>query len=135
MTTKLLDTTFLIHYWAGRDAVASYLDAHEDEASFLTTTINLKEIAVGRQLQRQLDPAEIRATFDWLEIVPFRPAHAFVAAELEAPLHDDETTSSAEVNSLAADVLVAAVADEADATVVTRNVADFERLGVSVEGY
>ena len=31
MTTKLLDTTFLIHYWAGRDAVASYLDAHEDD--------------------------------------------------------------------------------------------------------
>ena len=135
MTTKLLDTTFLIHYWAGRDAVASYLDAHEDEATFLTTTVNLKEIAVGRKLQGELDPAEIRATFDWLEVVPFRPEHAFVAAELEAPLHDDGTTDRAEVNSLAADVLVAAVAEAADATVVTRNVADFERLGVGAERY
>ena len=135
MTTKLLDTTFLIHYWAGRDAVASYLDAHEDEATFLTTTINLKEIAVGRKLQGELDPAEIQATFDWLDVVPFRPEHAFVAAELEAPLHDDGTTDRAEVNSLAADVLVAAVAEAADATVVTRNVADFERLGVGAERY
>ena len=135
MTTKLLDTTFLIHYWAGRDAVASYLDAHEDEATFLTTTINLKEIAVGRKLQGELDPAEIRATFDWLDVVPFRPEHAFVAAELEAPLHDDGTTDRAEVNSLAADVLVAAVAEAADATVVTCNVADFERLGVGAERY
>ena len=135
MTTKLLDTTFLIHYWAGRDAVASYLDAHEDEATFMTTTVNLKEIAVGRKLQGELDPAEIRATFDWLEVVPFRPEHAFVAAELEAPLHDDGTTDRAEVNSLAADVLVAAVAEAADATVVTRNVADFERLGVGAERY
>lgn len=135
MTTKLLDTTFLIHYWAGRDAVASYLDAHEDDATFLTTTINLKEIAVGRRLQGELDPAEIRATFDWLEIHPFRPEHAFAAADLEAPLHDDETTNRAEVNSLAADVLVAAVAETTDATVVTRNTADFERLGVDTEPY
>lgn len=135
MTTKLLDTTFLIHYWAGRDAVASYLDAHEDDAAFLTTTINLKEIAVGRRLQGDLDPAEIRATFDWLEIVPFRPEHAFAAADLEAPLHDDGTTNRAEVNSLAADVLVAGVADVESATVVTRNTDDFERLGVDVERY
>jgi predicted nucleic acid-binding protein len=135
LTTKLLDTPFLIHYWAGRDAVASYLDANEDDAAFLTTTINLKEIAVGRRLQDELEPAEIRATFDWLEIVPFYPEHAFTAAELEAPLHEDESTNRDEVNSLAADALVAAVAEAADATVVTRNVADFERLGVDAETY
>lgn len=135
MTTKLLDTTFLIHYLAGRDSVASYLDAHEEDTAFLTTTINLKEIAVGRRLQDELDPAEMRATFDWLEIVPFRPEHAFAAAKLEAPLHADEATNRDEVNSLAADVLVAAVADAADATVVTRNQSDFERLGVDAETY
>ena len=135
MTTKLLDTTFLIHYWAGRDAVADYLAEREETATFLTSTINLKEIAVGRRLQGELDPAEIRATFDWVEVVPFRSEHAVVAADLEAPLHEDGSTNRAELNSLAGDVLVAAVAEAADATVVTKNTADFERLGVDAEAY
>lgn len=55
---KLLDTAFLIHYWGGVDDAADYLETHEDE-EFLTTTRNLKEIAVGRRLQGNIDRAEI----------------------------------------------------------------------------
>lgn len=132
---KLLDTTFLIHYWAGRDAVASYLETHEEEP-FVTTTLNIKELAVGRAMQGKLDPYEIRSTVDWTTIIPFRAEHAFVAGELEAALRQNETINQDKINSLAGDVLIAAVAKETGATVVTRNTNDFELFDdVSVESY
>lgn len=132
---KLLDTTFLVHYWAGRDTVKQYLERHE-ELEFITTTLNIKEIAVGRELQGYLSRHEILSTFEWLTIVPFQRDHAFVAGELEAQLHRDETVNQDRINSLIGDVLIAAVATETGATVVTENTDDFEMLdGVSVEEY
>ncbi|WP_424001407.1 PIN domain-containing protein [Haloarcula salina] len=132
---KLLDTTFLIHYWAGRDAVREYLEAHETEA-FVTTVLNIKEIAVGRAAQNKLDPVEIRTKFDWTTIVPFRLEHAFIAGELESELQQDESVNQDEINSLTADVLIAAVAKERGATVVTRNTDDFQQFdGVAAEAY
>jgi predicted nucleic acid-binding protein len=132
---KLLDTTFLIHHWAGRDAVADYLERHEDD-EFVTTTLNIKEIAVGRELQGKLDPFEIRSQFGWVRIIPFQAEHAFVAGELEAALHRDEQINQDKINSLAGDVLIAAVAKATGATVVTQNTDDFEGLdGISVESY
>jgi predicted nucleic acid-binding protein len=132
---KLLDTTFLVHYWGGVDDVANYLAAHE-EAGFVTTTLNLKEIAVGRELQGKLDRAEIRSTFEWVRIVEFTLEHAFLAGELEATLHRDAGVNQDKINALAGDLLIAAVARAENATVVTENTADFERFdGVSVESY
>ena len=132
---KLLDTTFLIHYWAGREAVRDYLERHE-EAEFATTTLNLKEIAVGRDLQGKLDRNEILSKFEWVHIVPFQTEHAFVAGQLEATLQRDERVNQDKINSLAADVLIAAVAKETGATVVTENVEDFEVFdAVPVERY
>ena len=132
---KLLDTTFLIHYWGGDDAVAAYLHAHED-TEFITTTLNMKEIAVGRELQGQLSRSEIRSTFDWLRIVPFEAEHAFIAGELEATLHRDESVNRDKINALVGDLLIAAVAKEQNATVVTENTVDFEGFdGIAVEGY
>lgn len=132
---KLLDTTFLIHYWVGRDAVEEYFETHE-ETEFVTTTLNIKEIAVGRAIQETLDPYEIQSTFGWATVVPFQTEHAFVAAELEAALHLDESVNQDKVNSLAGDLLIAAVAREMGATVVTRNTKDFQLFeGVSAETY
>lgn len=132
---KLLDTTFLIDYLGGEPAVERYLSAHED-AEFATTALNLKEIAVGRALQGDLDRHELRATFEWLDIVPFRPQHAIIAGEMEARLHANDETNQDKVRSLAVDILIAAVADAAGATVVTRNVDDFELFeSISVESY
>jgi predicted nucleic acid-binding protein len=132
---KLLDTTFLIHYWAGREAVEDYLETH-DEAEFVTTTLNIKEIAVGRAIQEQLDPYEIHSVFGWTTIVPFRAEHAFVAGEIEAELHRNDEINQDKINSLAGDVLIAAVAREMGAAVVTRNTDDFQRFeGVSVDTY
>ncbi|MHC3438668.1 PIN domain-containing protein [Natrialbaceae archaeon A-gly3] len=132
---KLLDTTFLIHYWAGREAVEDYLETHEED-EFVTTTLNIKEIAVGRELQGKLDPFEIRSTFEWVTIIPFQVEHAFLAGKLEAELHRNESINQDKINSLAGDLLIAAVAKETGATVVTQNTGDFQIFdGVSVESY
>lgn len=132
---KLLDTTFLIHYWAGREDVRDYLERHE-ESEFSTTTLNIKEIAVGRELQNKRDRYEILSTFAWVQIIPFQIEHAFIAGQLEAALHRNESINQDKIHSLAGDVLIAAVAKETGATVVTENRDDFEVLDdVSVEAY
>ncbi|TYT61283.1 PIN domain-containing protein [Natrialba swarupiae] len=132
---KLLDTTFLIHYWAGWEAVEDYLETHEEE-EFVTTTLNIKEIAVGREIQGKLDPVEIQTTFEWTTILPFQVEHAVIAGELEAELHRDENVNQDKINSLSGDLLIAAVAKEAGATVVTQNMDDFQIFdGISVESY
>jgi len=132
---KLLDTTFLIRYWAGRKAVERYLKTH-DEEEFVTTTLNLKELAVGRAIQEQLDPTEILTVYEWVTIVPFQQEHAFIAGELEAQLHRDERLNQDKINALAGDLLIAAVAKETGATVVTRDTDDVQLFDdVSVESY
>jgi len=132
---KLLDTTFLIHYWGGVADIRQYLDANE-EHEFVTTTLNLKEIAVGRAIQGELDEHEIQSTFGWVTIVPFDTARAFVAGELEAELHRDPQINQDKINALAGDLLIAAVAKETGATVVTQNTDDFERFdGITTENY
>jgi len=132
---KLLDTTFLIHYWAGKEDVRAYLEAHDD-CEFLTTALNVKEVAVGRALQGKLDRHGIGSTFGWVTVVPFDADHAFVAARLEAALHRDPDVNRDKINALAGDLLIAAVARETGATVVTRNTDDFERFAeVDVETY
>ncbi|QSG11934.1 PIN domain containing protein [Halapricum desulfuricans] len=132
---KLLDTTFLIHYWAGREAVADYLEQH-DESEFVTTTLNIKEIAVGRVMQERLNPHEIRSIFGWTTTIPFRSEHAFAAGELEAELRRNTDLNRDKINSLAGDLLIGAVARVEGATVVTRNTDDFRLLdGVAVDTY
>ena len=132
---KLLDTTFLIHYWAGTEDTGSYLNTHEDEA-FITTTLNIKELAVGTELRGDIDVSDIIPTFEWVDVRPFRTEHALIAGGLEAKLHRDERVNRDEINALAADLLIAAVALDAGATVVTRNTEDFERFDdLDVEAY
>ncbi|WP_254546366.1 type II toxin-antitoxin system VapC family toxin [Halomarina pelagica] len=132
---KLLDSTFLVHYLRGEDAVADYLAAHEDE-ELVTTSVDLKEIAVGEHLIGDPTREELLADFRWLRIVPFDANHAYVAGKLEATLRDDPGINRDGINALAGDLLIAAVARDLGATVVTRNPADFERFeGVAVETY
>ena len=133
---KLLDTTFLIHYWAGKDAAKEYLDKYEDTEEFVTTTINIKEIAVGRELQGQFDRREICSKFNWVRIVPFETEHSFLAGQLEATLRAETEINQDKINALSGDILIAAVAQDVNAPVVTRNVNGFELFeNVSVETY
>ena len=132
---KLLDTSFLIHYWAGRESVEDYLETYGEE-EFVTTTLNIKEIAVGRAIQEKLDPYEIHSTFRWTTIIPFQAEHAFTAGELEAALHQDDSINQDNINSIAGGLLIASVAKETGATVVTQNTDDFKIFdGVFVDSY
>lgn len=132
---KLLDTTFLIGYKRGEEAVAIYLSEHEDE-EFVTSTICVKELAVGKHLIGAPSRADLTANYGWLRIVPFTVEHAYHAGALEATLHDDPAVNRNGISSLSGDVLIAGVARSLDATVVTRNVEDFERFeGVAIESY
>jgi predicted nucleic acid-binding protein len=132
--TKLLDTTFLIDYWAGTENVREYLERNDD-TEFCTTALNIKEIAVGRRLQGAFEWPDLKATFEWVETVPFTADHARVASNFEAELYDSETYTRRQIDDLSADLLIAAVAAERDATVVTNNGDDFESFGVEVEAY
>ena len=133
---KLLDTVFLIEYWQGHDAVEAYLETTAASESFVSTTISLKELAVGRAVLGSLDPGEFEAAFGWLTFLPFGPAHAYAAATIEAVLRTRSDVNQARMNALAADLLIGGVARAESATVVTRNVDDFELFdGVSVETY
>jgi predicted nucleic acid-binding protein len=134
---KLLDTTFLAHYYRGAPRVETFLDAHEsDDEDLVTTTINVEEIAVGvHTVEDDPTEAEVRSDLGWLTVLPFETSDAFAAAAIEAELLADEAVDTDRINALAGDILIAGVADRHDATVVTENVDDFEQLGVAVEGY
>jgi hypothetical protein len=135
MATKLLDTTFLIHHWGGRESVAAYLESQPEGTEYVTTTVNLKEIAVGRTLTDRSDAEEIRAQFEWVRVVPITTSIAWATAEIEAALYRDDGVNQDRINSLAGDAIIAGAATELNATVVSNNVEDFEALGVPVEAY
>lgn len=132
---KLLDSTFLAHHARGTEAVAEYLSAHDDE-EFVTSTINVKEIAVGALTVADPTKEELLADLGWVRILSFTAEHAYFAAEFEAELRADPDVQQDQINSLMGDLLIAGVARSIDAPVVTRNVEDFKRFdGVSVEEY
>lgn len=113
-----------------------YLERREESETFVSSAINQKEIAVGRAIQGKLDRNEIRTTFGWVVILPFEPGHAFHAAETEVSLQLEPGVDRDWINSLAGDVPIAAVAKANGATVVTRNVEDFESFDdVAVDAY
>ncbi|TQQ82777.1 type II toxin-antitoxin system VapC family toxin [Halonotius terrestris] len=131
---KLLDTTFLIDYLAGDKGAEGYLESHEDE-DLVTTSINIKELAVGVQLAGDERKHELLSRFGWLRIVPFTVDHAVRAGQLEADLRADDTIPSERIDALSGDILIAAVAADHETTVITRNTGDFEVLGVDCEAY
>ena len=131
---KLLDTTFLVGYERGEDAVAEYLEENE-AADFVTSTLCIEELAVGKHVVEDPTRADVLAPYGWVTVVPFRVDHAIVAGEMEAELHADESVNRDHINAVAGDLLIAAVARTLNATVVTNNRDDFERFDVTVEGY
>jgi hypothetical protein len=135
MAPKPLDTTFLIHHWGGRESVRSYLESQSEGTEYLTTTINLKEIAVGRKLVDEFDPVEIRSQSEWVHVVSITPAIAWETADIEGRLNRADGTNRDRIDALAGDALIAGTAADLDATVVTENVEDFRAPGVPTEPY
>ena len=132
---KLLDTTFLVDHQRGEEAVARFLeDSEEREETLITSSVNMKEIAVGKFLVEEPTPSakEVLADFGWLEVEPFSRKHALEAARIESELRGSDEYET----ELSAHILIAGVARSLNAPVVTRNTDDFEKFdGVSMVEY
>jgi predicted nucleic acid-binding protein len=131
---KLLDTTFLVDHQRGDEDVAEFLERQEDSnENLVTSSINLKEIAVGKMMVEEPMPSfdDVLSDFGWMTVEPFDETQALEAARIEAELRDSGDYEP----DLSADILIAGVACDIDAPVVTRNVSDFEKVGVDVETY
>lgn len=111
-------------------AVMGWL-SRQDEARLYLSVITLGEIERGITMQEHADPQFAQDFRDWLartvtlfsdRLLPFGAAEAQVWGRL-----------SARIGHSGADLLIAATALTHDATVVTRNVADFVPTGCRIE--
>ncbi len=111
-------------------AVMGWL-SRQDEARLYLSVITLGEIERGITMQEHADPQFAQDLRDWLartvtlfsdRLLPFGAAEAQVWGRL-----------SARIGHSGADLLIAATALTHDATVVTRNVADFVPTGCRIE--
>jgi predicted nucleic acid-binding protein len=127
MAAFLLDTTLLVDYVNGDPAAAETVDSLFAAAADLFTceVVTCEALSGGSDEERR----SIGVLLDALEYVAMDPAAARWAAASRR-----EGRARHPSRSLA-DALIAGVAWHMNATIVTRNTADFVRQGVSVRDY
>lgn len=128
----LLDTAFLIDLMNGdADAVAKARELETNLVQQRLSAMTLFELYYG--VARATDSAAERETVEEvLASKPVHPADTAVmrkAGRLAGELQNDGTPVGD------GDVIIAATADVLQEPVLTRNVGDFERLGVNIETY
>lgn len=100
-----------------------------DDAQLAVSAVTLGEIQAGIELTRAQDAAKVQQIEDWLALV----AGAYNVLPMDAAAF----TAWAKLmhrksDTLCEDAMIAATAKVHGLTVATRNVADFQALGVSV---
>jgi predicted nucleic acid-binding protein len=126
----LLDTNVVSELRKPRPhgAVVAWLQAVED-AHLFVSAVTLGEIQAGIELTREQDPNKAQEIEAWLE----RVAMAFNVLPMDAvAFRHWARWMHKKSNTLYEDAMIAAAARAHGLTVVTRNVADFHALGVSV---
>jgi len=128
----LLDTSFLIDLMNGdEDAVEKARELETDLVQQRLSSMTLFELYYG--IARATDSGSERETVEnVLASKPIHPADTAVmrkAGRLAGELHNEGTPVGD------GDVIIAATADVVEEPVLTRNVDDFERLGVEIETY
>ena len=128
----LLDTAYLVDLMNGdADAVEKARELEANLVQQRLSAMTLFELYYG--VARATDSAAERKTVeDVLASKPVHPADTAVmrkAGRLAGELQNDGTPVGD------GDVIIAATAEVVDEPVLTRNVDDFERLGVEIETY
>lgn len=128
----LLDTSFLIDLMNGDDeAVEKARELERNLVQQRLSSMTLFELYYG--IARAVDSADERETVeDVLASKPVLPADTAVmkkAGRLSGSLYNDGSPIGD------SDVIIGATADIVDEPVLTRNIDDFDRIGVEVEPY
>lgn len=126
----LLDTNIVSELRKPRPqgAVLAWLQSVDDASLFLSA-VTLSEIQAGIELTREQDQAKAAEIEAWLEAIALSynilPMDAVAFRHWAKLMHRKSDT-------LYEDAMIAATARSHGLTVVTRNVADFNALGVEV---
>ncbi|KXB02453.1 twitching motility protein PilT [candidate division MSBL1 archaeon SCGC-AAA261F17] len=116
-----LDTNAVIDYLDGADAIGAFIKKHERELIF-SSTVAIHEVFVGSIRTRgKRGLRDIREDLDWLIPLPLTIEGAAEAALIDAELHK----AGEPIGPL--DTLIAGIAREKSATLVTRD-PHFERI-------
>jgi toxin FitB len=126
----LLDTNVVSELRRARPhgAVLAWLDS-VDDADLHLSAVTIGEIQAGIEITRQQDAAKATEIEAWLDQV----AGTFNVLPMDArTFRTWARMMHGRSDDLIEDAMIAATADVHNLTVVTRNVRDFERLGVEV---
>lgn len=128
----LLDTTFLIDLLRGDPAAVDRArELEEDLVQQRVSTMTLVELSYG--VARSHQPADERRMVE--EVLATKPAHpADTAVMRKAGQLAGELANQGQTIG-DGDVIIGAIAEIIGESVLTRNVKDFERLGVDIEPY
>lgn len=131
MTSRyLLDTNVVSELRKPRPhgGVVAWLQSLDDAQVFLSA-VTLGEIQAGIELTRQQDPDKAQEIETWLEMV----AQAYNILPMDAPVFRAwARLMHGKSDTLYEDTMIAATANVHGLKVATRNVADFNALGIEV---
>ena len=110
---KVLDASFLIDYGNGTEESAEYLLAHADERFLIPAPIYTEYLLGTVHSNAQTDIEAARAELSWAEVVETDESTAVRAAQIADGIGPEGP------NLTAIDALVAAVADQLNASLVS----------------
>jgi predicted nucleic acid-binding protein len=127
----LLDTNVVSALRRATESAVREWAAAQDTADMAISVLTVMEIEIGIQRRQRSDPAQAAVLRRWFEE---RLLAAFARRILPIDLDVARHTAALHAPDPAPerDALIAGTALSRSMTVVTRNVADFERTGVSV---